>query len=359
MTDPFTWSIRIGRWTSPTIRVHFVFLFFVAGKLLFTLRGGESAFLETLAWVGLLVLALALHELGHALAAVRLGRDPDDVLLWPLGNLSRPGSVGFSSSSSSDVVKIAVSGLATSGILAILAAFALKFTDARFIWYPFGNDVGGSGAPILASGKQAAAFSAAWAIGWFGYLNWVIFLLNLVPAPPLDAGRVVRTLTSSSLSLHPRDSLIAPLLARGCAIVMGLVAFVRIAWAGQTEQGVALILLAVLIELVVRYETRLFEEGEYLDSGVFGYDFSEGYTSLEGSMAKVRPRRESVLKRWRRRRSELRRERRQAREAAEELRMDEILAKLHREGAASLTDEETRFLRRVSLKIRNRSKTQG
>jgi hypothetical protein len=63
------------------------------------------------------------------------------------------------------------------------------------------------------------------------------------------------------------------------------------------------------------------------------------------------------LTRWRRRRSELRRQRRQAQDAAEERRMDEILAKLHREGRAALTDEEHRFLVRVSVKYRARHRT--
>ncbi len=95
----------------------------------------------------------------------------------------------------------------------------------------------------------------------------------------------------------------------------------------------------------------MLEDGGYFEDGVFGYDFSEGYTSLESGTAKVRPYRESALKRWRRRRSELRRQRRMAREAAEEKRMDEILEKLHREGRSALTDEEHRFLVRVSTRI--------
>ena len=88
----------------------------------------------------------------------------------------------------------------------------------------------------------------------------------------------------------------------------------------------------------------MYEDGGFFDDGVFGYDFSEGYTSLEASAAKVRPYRESALKRWRRRRSDLRRRRRQAKEAAEERRMDEILAKVHREGQSALTDEEANAL---------------
>ena len=45
-----------------------------------------------------------------------------------------------------------------------------------------------------------------------------------------------------------------------------------------------------------------------------------------------------------------------AREAAEERRMDEILDKLHREGRGALSDEENRFLVRVSVRFRNRTK---
>ena len=120
--------------------------------------------------------------------------------------------------------------------------------------------------------------------------------------------------------------------------------------------GWTLIAIAVVIEYMVRVEARMLEDGGFFDDGVFGYDFSEGYTSLEGGAAKVRPHRESALKRWRRRRSELRRQRRMAREAAEERRMDEILEKLHREGRAALTDEENRFLVRVSARFRNRTK---
>ncbi len=128
--------------------------------------------------------------------------------------------------------------------------------------------------------------------------------------------------------------------------MIALVGVVRVASRVQLD-GMTLIGLAGLIEYLVRTEARMLEEGGYFDDGVFGYDFSEGYTSLESGAPKVRPFRESALKRWRRRRSDLRRERRVAREAAEERRMDEILEKIHREGGAALTAEENRFRVRV------------
>ena len=121
---------------------------------------------------------------------------------------------------------------------------------------------------------------------------------------------------------------------RLCAVLLGFIGLVRVAtWQWD---GLTLIALGLFVELLVRTEARMLEDGGYFEDGVFGYDFSEGYTSLESGTPKVRPYRESALKRWRRRRSELRRQRRTIREAAEEKRMDEILEKLHREGRTRL-----------------------
>jgi len=113
--------------------------------------------------------------------------------------------------------------------------------------------------------------------------------------------------------------------------------------------------MAFTIEYMVRVEAHLLEEGGYFDDGVFGYDFSEGYTSLESGAAKVRPAGRAPSNGGG---DAVRppRQRRMAREAAEERRMDEILEKIHREGRPALTEEENRFLVRVSTRYRNRTK---
>ena len=197
--------------------------------------------------------------------------------------------------------------------------------------------------------------SAIWLIGWFGYLNLHPDALQLlIPALPFDAGRMLRAYLSSTSVVSTRESIAAPWTAHACALLLGFIGLVRLA-TGQCD-GLTLIALGVLVELLVRSEARMLEDGGYFEDGVFGYDFSEGYTSLESGAPKVRPYRESALKRWRRRRSELRRQRRMIREAAEEKRMDEILEKLHREGRSALTAEEHRFLVRVSTRYRNRTK---
>lgn len=358
MTDPLTWSpINLGIWAGTQVRIHVFLIVFVGGTLLTTAVSEPGRLDETACWLLLLLLALAVHELGHALVAAWAGTEPDEVRLWPLGNLVGP--VGLSRSG--DHVVVALAGPATSALIVLTTAIVLNVLGAQFVWNPFGNTpaAGGvldSGAPILGRTlKPASPFTAAWWIGWFGYLNWVIMLANLLPALPFDNGRILRAYLAQ-VSLSPsRDGLIPPLLARSCVIILAVAGLIRLFPLGQGD-GLILIGLALLIEWMVRAEARLIEDGGFFDGDVFGYDFSEGYTSLESGTAKVRPYRESALNRWRRKRSDLRRQRRAAREAAEDRRMDEILEKIHKEGRGRLTDEENRFLIRVSAKYKNRPK---
>jgi Zn-dependent protease len=359
MSDPLTWSpIRLGRWFGTTVKVHIFLILFVVITLLSALLAtkaeeGIRRVPQTACWLALLLLALAIHELAHALAAYLLDCDQEEVHLWPLGNLVAPSMAPRHS----EHFLVALAGPVASGALFLGTAAGLSLlTQARFVWDPFGNPAD-SGAPGLPGDTLAAPLSPIWIVGWFGYLNYVLFLANLLPALPFDGGRMFRAYLASTSVLSTRDSNLGPWAARATAALLGVTGVVRLLLKWRAD-GITLILLAVLIELLVRTESRMLEDGGYFEDGVFGYDFSEGYTSLESNAAKVRPYKESALRRWRRRRSELRRQRRVMREAAEERRMDEILDKLYREGRGALSEEEQRFLVRVSVRYRNRAKSQ-
>ncbi len=349
MTDILTWSINLGRWSGVQIRVHYFLVFFAIGRLLNAVVDKDQDLLPTIAWLLILLVVLALHELGHAVMALHQQVEPDDIRFWPLGNFVIPSG----SSRSQDNLPVAVAGVATSGFLALFSALVLAMAGARMVFNPFG-DGNDAGAPylLLAKFPRVEAFRPLWFVGWFGYLNLVVFLANLIPALPLDGGRILRAVLSRSSVGITRDNPYAQWTGHAVALILAIAGLIRM-FRPAFSDGLTLIALAFLIELIVRSETRIMEDGGFFDDGVFGYDFSEGYTSLESSAAKVRPYRESALKRWRRKRSELRRQRRLAREAAEEQRMDEILDKLHQQGKGSLTDEENRFLVRVSTKLRN------
>lgn len=334
------------------MRVHVLLIVFVVLRLLSAAvttkyEGPNAPLAETACWMLLLFVALALHELGHAVAAARLGYDQDEVRLWPLGNMMTPSIAARST----DHPVVILAGPAVNLTVVLASAIGLYVFGqyAHFVWNPFF----GSGVP---DGDKWKLSDPRWWVGWFGHLNWLLFLANMIPALPFDNGRLLRGHVARAAITSTKDSMLGPWTAHTSAALLALIGLVRLV-RNTGGDGLLLIGLALLIEVMVRAEMRLIEDGGFYDDGVFGYDFSEGYTSLEGNAAKVRPYRESALRRWRRRRSEQRRQRRLAREAAEEARMDEILAKVHREGRAALTDEETRFLIRVSAKYRNRPKT--
>lgn len=355
MSDLLTWSpIRLGRWFGTTIKVHITLIVFIASLLI------EAAFQhsttsfgfrmgQTLAWVALFLLALVIHEAAHLLTTWSTDVEQEEVHLWPLGSLTGPTNPPRGT----NYMLAVLAGPFASGATALFAAAVLGFGwDAQFAWNPFSREAD-IGAPWIHAETKAEAMTAPWLVGWFGYVNYLIFLANLLPALPFDGGRLFRWFLANTSVGVSRDSMVAPWTARSTAAVLFVIGAARLLLY-QRLDGLTIILLAVLIELVVRSESRVLEDGGYFDDGVFGYDFSEGYTSLESSAAKVRPYRESALKRWRRRRSDQRRQRRIMQEIAEERRMDEILDKIHREGRGALTEEENRFLVRVSARFRNR-----
>jgi hypothetical protein len=118
------------------------------------------------------------------------------------------------------------------------------------------------------------------------------------------------------------------------------------------------IVLALCLALFVYFSSQrqwvLLETGG--EEGVFGYDFSQGYTSLERDQppATAPVKKVGWFKGWLQRRAERRLKREQETREADERRMDELLEKIHREGAASLTDEERRFMKRVADRYKNR-----
>ncbi len=116
--------------------------------------------------------------------------------------------------------------------------------------------------------------------------------------------------------------------------------------------------MAVFLGLFMYVECRkqwLILEGGGEDS-LFGYDFSQGYTSLERDEAPTAPprRRKGWFQRWRERRAALKAQREEEIRVADERRLDELLEKVQREGMGALTDEERRFMKRVSDRYRKR-----
>src|SRR5262249_39044324 len=155
---------------------------------------------------------------------------------------------------------------------------------------------------------------------------------------PMDGGRMFQCL------LWPRWGYRQATMA---AIIAGfIVMFVGGVFALYANSRLAFC-LGLFILVSCRQQWYILETGG--EEGVFGYDFSQGYPSLERDQPPPpRKKRVSFWQRWLQRRAAKKLQRELETREAEERRMDELLEKIQREGKQSLTDEENRFLKRVS-----------
>jgi Zn-dependent protease len=151
-----------------------------------------AAYFATAAVVTLAFLACLLaHELAHAIVATRRRMEVEGIVLWALGGVSK--FKGDAPDASSEL-RIAVAGPATS--VALAAGF---FVSSR-----------------LAGIGHPASLPAA-ALGWLGWMNGLLAAFNLLPAFPLDGGRVLR----SMLWHHNGDKLAATRTAARVGEVFG------------------------------------------------------------------------------------------------------------------------------------------
>lgn len=111
----------------------------------------------------LFLLSILLHELGHALQARRDGVEIDGITLWLLGGVARFKG-GFPTAGAE--LRIALAGPAVS--LALGVAF-----------------IGAALAPGLPTEADAV-------VAYIGYINVLLLVFNMLPALPLDGGRVLR-----------------------------------------------------------------------------------------------------------------------------------------------------------------------
>ena len=110
----------------------------------------------------------------------------------------------------------------------------------------------------------------------------------------------------------------------------------------------------MLLNLQESFQLRA---SEGYDDSFMGYDFSQGYTSLDrGDDHPLPARRPSLWRRWREQRRAEKFLREQEQEAEAEKQLDLLLEKVHSEGIDSLSDAERRLLDHVSARYRDKDK---
>jgi Zn-dependent protease/CBS domain-containing protein len=203
------WSLRIARVSGIDIKVHASFLLVV---VYFAAMFGSPHGLLGAAFGTAVVLTLfacvVLHELGHSLVAQRFGVSVREIILLPIGGLAR---LGREPSRPFDELVIAVAGPLVNVVIAVAlmgVAIALYGPSMLFSRQFFDSALG----PPSFTGLLS---SLLWA-------NVALAVFNMIPALPMDGGRVFRALLAMVVG-KPKATRIAAtvgqLLAAGLAVI--------------------------------------------------------------------------------------------------------------------------------------------
>ena len=340
MRELLSWKLTLGRVRGVQLNVHFLFLLVIA-VILFTCMRLEVDGAVGLGALGLLILLISVfaHEMGHAWAVRSLGGELDEVLLWPLGGLadSRFGHWTHDDHSAAQYEMI----VAATGPLVNLVACLVCLPMLLISEVPVSDLINPLRPPTMAAGW-------AYVLSLVFWVNWLLLVANLLPALPMDGGRVVRALIAKRHGGTVAGIWIAQ-ITRIAALALLILAVMLTDAYSFAKLPVVFLMLTVFLSS--RHESE--RQQERGDGELFmGYDFSQGYTSLEQPEAPAPRRKAGPLRRWLQQRRQQKDLRLRQQEIEEEKRMDEILAKLSDGGLDALSPEDRRLLERVSQRYR-------
>lgn len=193
--------VRLGRLGGVTLYAHWSLVLIVFYAVFASSPVGVTGWLVAFALLVILFVSVVLHEWAHMLVARTHGLPVEELVLWPLGGLT-----AFAEPDQwFQRVMIRVAGPLANGLLALLATLLM---------------------PLLIPDGEASTSTIGALLRWTRTINVALLGLNLLPAVPLDGGRIVQALLT--LILGPeRAEQWAALLALAIAaaiVVVGLLA---------------------------------------------------------------------------------------------------------------------------------------
>jgi Zn-dependent protease/CBS domain-containing protein len=230
------WSLKLFKIKGIDIKVHLTFVLILIWAAyrwsVDTGAGAQGAIFGIVATL-LLFFSVTLHELGHSLQALKYGVKVRDITLMPMGGLAQMESIPEEPNKE---LRIALAGpLVNFGIAALLIGLGALLNARALISF---DELVASLGRVSWSGLLAYLTSA----------NLMLGLFNLIPAFPMDGGRVLRALLAKKMD-HAKATKIAAQVGQGLALLMGLWGFMSGSWtlvfiaifvwmgAGQESQG--------------------------------------------------------------------------------------------------------------------------
>jgi Zn-dependent protease len=237
------WSIPAGRIFGVELRVHLTFFFLLIFVWLTeSAAHGPANAGRGLALVGIIFGSVVLHELGHALVAMRDGIPAKAIILLPIGGVTlldetqrpiEPGVLTWKRD-----IRIALAGPLVNLIIAVVGGSVLFAVAPEIHFWT---------KPYVYSGNLPG--SLVWCNLWLA-------LFNLLPAYPMDGGRVLRALFSRRMD-PVRATRRAVSIGRAFATLFMLVGMLQPAYVWLTMIGFFLFVAAQLEERSAVFQSVL------------------------------------------------------------------------------------------------------
>ncbi len=193
------WSVTVARVGGTRVKIHLTFLLLLVWIAVgYYSRGGAAEAVEGTAFILTLFLCVLLHELGHVAAARRYGITTPDITLLPIGGVAR--LTRMPEKPSQEIV-VALAGPAVNLVIALLLFLI----------------IGRLSGPEEVSALQNPRLDFAQKIM---SANIALLLFNLIPAFPMDGGRVLRALLAIRVP-YVRATSIAATIGQGLALLFG------------------------------------------------------------------------------------------------------------------------------------------
>src|SRR5215831_17774166 len=195
-----SWSLPIFRIAGIQLRIHITFLLLIAWLAFgYYAEGGSAVAASRVIFVLLLFLCVVLHEFGHAFAAKAFGINTPDITLLPIGGVARLERMP---EEPVQELIIAVAG----PLVNVVIALGLFVAGGSQVLNPSSVEGGGLVAQLLT-------------------INIMLVLFNLLPAFPMDGGRVLRALLATRLS-YARATQVAATVGQAFAFIFGFIGLI-------------------------------------------------------------------------------------------------------------------------------------
>ena len=199
-------GIRVGADLSWFVAL-FLLIYLLSSPFRDTLHSSQAvAYLTTVISVLLLFVSLILHELGHALVARRQGIGVEQIDLYLFGGLTR---MNRDAATPGEDFKVSAAGpLATLGVILVCLAIDLAIVGPHRLTHAIALDQDITITPVLLS------------LSWLLPMNVLLLVFNLMPAYPLDGGRIARSIIWRVTGSRLRGTIISARMGQGLSLVL-------------------------------------------------------------------------------------------------------------------------------------------